>query len=145
MNPQVLQVNGEVAIPVSEVELRATRAGGPGGQHVNKVATRVEAVFNILTSPSLPESARALLTTRLGHRIDAAGAIRVVAADHRSQLRNREAALERLTELLRRSLHVARPRKRTKPTKASRERRLTEKKRRGGIKRDRRRPPGDDA
>ncbi len=141
---RVLQVNGEVAIPVSEVELRATRAGGPGGQHVNKVATRVEAVFNVRSSPALPGPARELLLTRLGHRLDAEGAIRVVASDSRSQLKNRDAALERLTELLRRNLHVAKPRKKTRPTKASRERRLTEKKRRGTIKRDRRRPAGDD-
>lgn len=143
MAERILQVNDSVAIPLAEVELRASRASGPGGQHVNKTSSRVEAVFNVRHSPSLPEAARALLLHRLARRLDTDGAIRVVSAEHRSQFRNREAALERLTELLRRNLIVARKRKATRPTQASRERRLASKKRRGAIKRDRRRT-GDD-
>jgi ribosome-associated protein len=144
MPERVLRVNRSIAIPLDEIQMRATRAGGPGGQHVNKTATRVEAVWNVVRSPSLPGDARALLLERLGARVDADGDIRVVAADHRSQLRNREAALDRLATLLARNLVVGKKRTPTRPTRASRERRIAEKKRRGDTKRDRQRPARND-
>jgi len=124
-------------VPDSELEIRATRAGGPGGQHVNKASTRVEVVWDVAASPSLTADQRALLQQRLASRLDRRGRLRVVADEHRSQLRNREAAVGRLKALVAGAL---RPRKRrvpTKPTAASRERRIDEKRRRGEKKRER--------
>jgi ribosome-associated protein len=129
-----LPVRPGLAIPLSEVELRASRSSGPGGQHANVTASRVEAVFDVAASSALSDAQKARVTARLGPRVTAA------AQDTRSQLRNRELALERLAARLAHALEVRRPRTATRPTKASKRRRVEEKKRRGEIKRARRRP-----
>jgi ribosome-associated protein len=125
-------------VPDSELEIRATRAGGPGGQHVNKVSTRIEVFWDVAGSPSLSPDLRNRLLTRLASRIDSRGRMRVVAADSRSQARNKDAAVERLRALVADALRPRKVRKPTKPTAAARERRLSEKKRRQERKRDRR-------
>jgi ribosome-associated protein len=125
-------------VPENELEIRASRAGGPGGQHVNKVSTRIEVVWDVAGSPSLPPDLKNRLLTRLASRLDTRGRLRVVAADSRSQARNRDAALERLRALVAEALRPRKPRKPTRPTAASRERRLREKQRRGQRKRERR-------
>lgn len=134
-----IHINDRLSIPRSELEFRATRSGGPGGQHVNTSSTRIELVWNLANSPSLWEDERARLLEKLAHRLDSDGNIRVVAQGERSQLQNREAATERLAALVARALVVPKRRKPTKPTKASRERRLEQKRRRGAVKRERRR------
>ncbi|HEX6059445.1 MAG TPA: alternative ribosome rescue aminoacyl-tRNA hydrolase ArfB [Gemmatimonadaceae bacterium] len=136
----VLRVDGAMplAIPRSELVARATRAGGPGGQHVNTSSTRIELLWNPSRSRALDERSRARLLDKLASRLDAEGNIRVVAADRRSQLQNRQSAESRLAELVRKALVVPKPRKKTKPTRASKERRLDEKKRRGERKKGRR-------
>ncbi len=134
-----LRVNARVAIPAAELEIRATRAGGPGGQHVNTSSTRVEVTWRAATTAALGDADRARLLERLASRLDSVGTLRVVAADTRSQAQNRALALERLAALVRQALVVPKVRRPTKPTRAAKERRLTEKKRRGERKRDRRR------
>jgi ribosome-associated protein len=131
-------------IPDDELEFRATRAGGPGGQHVNTSSTRVEVRWNVETSRQLGPAQRARLRLKLGSRIDAEGWLRVVAADTRSQTRNREAAVERLRGLVERALAVPRPRRPTRVPAAERHRRLETKRRRGATKRDRRRIQDDE-
>jgi ribosome-associated protein len=123
-----------LAIPLEEIELRTSRSSGPGGQHANVTASRVEAVFDVAASGALSDEQKARVTARLGPRVTAA------AQDTRSQLRNRELALQRLAERLAHALEVRRPRTATRPTKASKRRRVDAKKRRGDIKRDRRKP-----
>jgi ribosome-associated protein len=125
-------------VPDSELEIRATRAGGPGGQHVNKVSTRIEVVWDVAASPSLPADLRNRLLTRLASRLDTRGRLRVVASDSRSQTRNRDAAAERLRSLVAEALRPRKARKPTRPTAASRERRLREKRRRSERKSTRR-------
>lgn len=131
-------MNAAVRIPASELTVRATRAGGPGGQHVNTSSTRVEVVWNARQSVALTEAQRARLELRLASKLDASGALRVVAADTRSQSQNRGLALARLAALLREGLAVPKVRRATKPTRSSKEARLGEKKRRSHVKRDRR-------
>jgi ribosome-associated protein len=133
-----LKITRDVAIPLAEIELRASRSSGPGGQHANVTASRIEAVFDIAASPSLTESQRARATARLGPRITA------VAQDTRSQARNRELALERLGTRLASALAVRRPRRATKPTRGATERRLAQKRRRSDVKRARGKPRTDD-
>ena len=120
-----------LAIPLGEIELRTSRSSGPGGQHANVTASRVEAVFDVAASGTLDDAQKARVTARLGPRVSAS------AQDTRSQLRNRELALERLAARLAHALEVRRPRTATRPTKASRRRRLDAKKRRGETKRNR--------
>jgi ribosome-associated protein len=132
-----LDIRPHVAIPLDEIELRTSRSSGPGGQHANVTASRVEAVFDVHASAALSEAQKARITARLGPRVTAA------AQDTRSQLRNRELALERLAARLATALEVRRPRAKTRPPAASKRRRLDAKKRRGEIKRARR-PPGED-
>jgi len=132
-----LQVGRGVRIPIDEVELRTSRSSGPGGQHANVTASRVEAVFDVVASRALGERERALLLERLGPRVTA------VAQDARSQLRNRELALERLREKLADGLRERRPRRPTAPTAGSRERRL-QSKRAGAARKSARRPPQPD-
>ncbi len=134
----LLRVNPALAIPLSELEYRATRSGGPGGQHVNTSSTRIELYWDVAASPSLNDEQRALILAKLAGRIDAAGTLRVVASTQRSQLQNREEATERLRSLLAGALRVPKRRKKTKPTRAAREARLQAKKRRSQTKSARR-------
>jgi ribosome-associated protein len=134
----VLPVNAQLVIPRAELEYRASRAGGPGGQHVNTSSTRIELLWDFARSPGVSEGVRARIVEKLGARLDAEGRLRVVAANERSQAQNRAAAEDRLVELIRKALIVARPRKRTKVPRAVKESRLREKKRRGDVKRNRR-------
>jgi ribosome-associated protein len=129
-----LPVRPGLAIPLAEIELRTSRSSGPGGQHANVTASRVDAVFDVAASGVLSDAQKARIAARLGPRVTA------TAQDTRSQLRNRDLALERLATRLAHALEVHRPRTPTKPTKASRRRRLDAKRRRGDVKRDRRRP-----
>jgi ribosome-associated protein len=138
-----LDVSPDLRLPLSELEFRATRSGGPGGQHVNTSSTRVEVWWDVAASPSLSEEQRARLLSRLATRLDQAGRLRLVSSGSRSQLRNREDVTERLRELVALALVVPRPRRRTKPTRASKVARAEAKRRRSAVKRDRR-PPRDD-
>jgi ribosome-associated protein len=132
-----LRVGPELTIPLSEVTLRTSRSSGPGGQHANVTASRVEAIFDVLASPSLSEQQRSRLLARVGSRLVA------VAQDQRSQLRNRELALERLAERIESALVVTRKRRATRPSAAARARRLDEKRRSAQRKQARRPPPAD--
>jgi ribosome-associated protein len=129
-----LRVDGELSLPLAEIELRASRSSGPGGQHANVTASRVEAVFDVEASASLTDAQRARLLERAGPLVTA------VAQDARGQSRNRELALARLAEKLAAALRVPRRRRATRPTRASRQRRLEGKRRTGERKRARRRP-----
>jgi len=131
---RVLHVDDELSIPLSEIALRASRSSGPGGQHANVTASRVEAVFDALASRSLSEDQRERVLARAGPRVAA------VAQDERSQARNRELALERLAERLRAALATPRSRRATRPTAAARARRLADK-RRAARRKAERRPP----
>jgi ribosome-associated protein len=136
---RVVRINAALAIPRAELELKATRSGGPGGQHVNTASTRIELVWDLAASPSIDATQRARLLARLATRLDSRGRLRLVAQGERSQLQNREAVVKRFAEVVRRALIVPRARKATKPTRAARERRLQQKKQRGDLKRERRR------
>ena len=124
-------------MPLAEVELRASRSSGPGGQHANVTASRIEAVFDVDASQALSAEQKARIRARLGPRVTA------TAQDARSQLRNRELALDRLAHRLAGALEVQRPRTATRPTTESRRRRLEAKRRRSDTKRLRRRPPAE--
>jgi ribosome-associated protein len=137
MEGESIRVSRSVQIPHREIELRFSRSSGPGGQHAQKSDTRVEAVFDVTASTALTERQKARVLARAGP------VVRAVAQDERSQWRNRELALERLVEALRDALKSERPRRPTRPTAASRERRLEEKRRRSQVKRLRREPPED--
>ncbi len=134
---RMLRIDERLSIPLSEITLRTSRSSGPGGQHANVTASRVEAIFDVLASSSLSEAQRARVLARAGDRIVA------VAQDERSQLRNRELALRRLAERLARALAVPRRRRATRPTAASRARRLEDKRRAGRRKLERRPPAAD--
>ena len=129
-----LNVGDGVEIPLEEIELRASRSSGPGGQHANVTASRVEAVFEVDASATLTEDQRDLLRRRLGDRVTA------VAQDARGQARNRELALERLREKLAEGLRELPERRATRPTRSARERRLEDKRRQSQRKRERRPP-----
>lgn len=132
-----------LTIPRAELQFRASRAGGPGGQHVNTSSTRVELLWDLSHSTVVSDEQRGRLLTKLAARLDAAGMVRVVASDRRSQSQNRDAAAERLAALVRQALVVPRKRRPTRPTRASREQRLADKRKRGERKRDRRRDNHD--
>jgi ribosome-associated protein len=139
MSDDGILVSPTLTIPASELSFRATRAGGPGGQHVNTSSTRIELLWDVTHSRVISDDIRARLLEKLASRLDAAGMVRVVASDRRSQTQNRDAAAERLAKIVRQALVVPRKRRPTRPTAGSREQRLAEKKRRGERKRDRRR------
>ncbi|MEA2494072.1 MAG: ribosome-associated protein [Thermoleophilaceae bacterium] len=124
-------------IPLSEIVIRTSRSSGPGGQHANVTASRVEAVFDVCASATLTDEQKRRVTARLGAVVHAS------AQDTRSQARNREIALARLNERVERALHVRKPRRATKPSKAATERRLKGKRVRGERKAERRRPVDD--
>jgi ribosome-associated protein len=127
-----------VTIPADELEFRASRAGGPGGQHVNKTSSRIEVRWKVTESAAVTDSERARILAKLGSRIDREGWLRVVAAGTRSQLRNREAARERLLALVEKALAVPKPRRATRVPAGERERRLLLKRQRSRIKASRR-------
>jgi ribosome-associated protein len=139
-----LEITPALLLPLTELEFRATRSGGPGGQHVNTSATRIEVWWDVRSSAALTEQQRAQLLARLSSRLDSEGRLRVVASESRSQLRNREAATERLRDLVASALAVRKPRKRTKPSRAAKAARLEAKRRRSALKHDRRRPGHDE-
>ena len=140
----VLHVSPELLLPLAELEFRATRSGGPGGQHVNTSSTRVEVSWDVAGSPSLTPEQRQRLLRRLATRLDSAGRVRLVSSASRSQLRNKEDVTERLRQLIADGLVVPKPRKRTKPSRAAKAARLEGKRRRSATKRDRRRPGPDE-
>ena len=136
--PELLWINHDVQIPLAEVVVRASRSSGPGGQHANVTASRIEASFDVAASSALDEQQKARITARCGP------VVRAIAQDARSQARNRALALERLAARIARALEVQRARRPTKPTRASRTRRLDAKRRASERKSARRRPAGED-
>jgi ribosome-associated protein len=134
----MLEVNDSVRVPRAELTYRATRSGGPGGQHVNTSSTRVELAWNVDASPSVSDEERARIREKLSNRISGEGLLLLSASEHRSQNRNKEAVTERFVELLRQALVVQAKRKKTRPGKAAREARLHAKKHRSEVKRRRR-------
>jgi ribosome-associated protein len=132
-----IRVAEDTVIPPDEIRLRASRSSGPGGQHANVTASRIEAVFDVEESRALSDEQRDLLLRKLGPRVSA------VAQDARSQARNRELALERLRERLAQALRRPRPRRPTRPSRAARERRLDQKRRASDRKRQRRSRPDE--
>lgn len=135
-----LRVSSALLIPGAELEVRASRAGGPGGQHVNTTSTRVELRWDVRASTALTDAQRGRLLERLAPRLTNDGVLVLHASEHRSQLRNREAALARLTAIVGDALEVPRARRATRPTRAARRRRLEAKRARGATKELRRRP-----
>jgi ribosome-associated protein len=133
-----LRVTGAVRIPLREIVVRASRSSGPGGQHANVTASRIEATFDVRASEALTDAQRTRILEQLGPLV------RAVAQDARSQSRNRELALERLAARLRGALHVPKDRRATRPTRGSQRRRVEAKGRRGQLKQSRRRPSTDD-
>ena len=133
-----VEVQPGLTIPRGELTIRASRAGGAGGQHVNKTSSRIELTWNPGQSSALTEQMKQLLRERLAPKLDAEGNVRIVASETRSQYRNREAAERRLAELVRRALVVPKRRKKTKPSRAAKEARLADKKRRSDKKKERR-------
>ncbi len=133
-----------VRIPRAELELRAITGGGPGGQHVNRSATRVALHWNVRTTRAMRDEQRSRVLEKLAARLDGDGGLRIVAGEYRSQLQNRRAAIERLVQIVLRALVVQKARKASKPTRGAVERRLTDKRQRSDTKRDRRRDGHDD-
>lgn len=133
-----LNVTPALSIPRTELQYKATRAGGAGGQHVNTSSTRIELLWDLPASQAVSDAERERLRTKLAPRLDAEGKVRVVASERRSQNQNRLAADERLAALVQHALHIPKKRRPTRPTKAAKERRLSEKKHRSEVKRDRR-------
>jgi ribosome-associated protein len=130
--PESIRVTRSVVLPRAEIELRTSRSSGPGGQHAQKSETRVEAVFDVEASNALTDGQKRRVLAKAGP------VLRAIAQDERSQLRNKELATERLVGMLREALHVERKRVPTKPSKAAKERRLDDKRRRGEVNRLRR-------
>lgn len=132
-----LVINDQLTLPEQELEITASRSSGPGGQHVNKTDTRIQVRWNVPESAVLTDNQRRLLTRNLSTRLTEAGDLLVVCDTHRSQRRNRDEARQRLAALVREALIPPKPRKKTRPSRASRERRLQDKKQRSVVKKGR--------
>ena len=130
-------ITPNLAIPLRELEFRFSRSGGPGGQNVNKVNSKVTLFFNVSLSPSLNGAQQSLLSSRLASRISQQGVLQLAASEHRTQKANRDAVLIRFANLLRQALVVQKPRKKTKPSRGSKERRIASKKKRAVVKQQR--------
>src|ERR1700735_4281402 len=140
----MIPVTAKIALDEREIDEQFVRASGPGGQNVNKLSTAVQLRFDVRHSPSLPPEVRARLERLAGGRVTSGGGLVILAPPHRTQGRNRADALERLLDLIRQAAVAPIKRRPTRPTKASRERRIEGKKRRGGIKNLRRAQPAFD-
>jgi len=140
----VLRINRHLAIPLEEITFRFSRASGPGGQNVNRTASRVEMLFDVASSPSLSDEERVLLLRYLAPHLDSRGVLRLVSQESPSQWRNRQEVLARFQALLARGLRQRKPRLATRPTAASRERRLRAKRARSLLKAERRRILGEE-
>lgn len=136
----VLEITSDLQLPFSELAYRASRSGGPGGQHVNTSSTRIELWWDVKQSPTVTREQRELLLTRLAGRLDAAGRLRLVSSSSRSQLRNRQDVTERLRTLVAAALVPPKKRKRTAPSRAAKAARLEAKRRRAATKQQRRSP-----
>lgn len=141
----MIRVNAQIELDEREIQEDFVRASGPGGQNVNKVSTSVQLRFDVARSPSLPEPVRARLIALAGRRVTQDGVLIIEAERYRSQRRNRDDALERLIELIREACEVDKPRRPTRPTLASKKRRLDSKQRRGETKKLRTVKPGTDS
>lgn len=139
-----LEVTPALRIPRAELEYRASRSGGPGGQHVNTSSTRVEVWWDIGASPELDDVTRARLLEKLATRLDGEGRLRLVSGASRSQLQNRKAVTERLARMVADALHVPTPRRKTRPTRAAKAARLDAKKKRSDLKASRQRVRGEE-
>jgi ribosome-associated protein len=139
--PSQIQITQRLAIPLWELEFQFSRSSGPGGQNVNRRETRVELLFDVQRSPSLSVEQRIRLTSRLARQLDSHGVLRIVVDSERSQLLNRQEALERFVRLVRRGLHVPRARRPTQPSQRTIAQRLARKRHRGEAKALRKRPP----
>ncbi len=135
----MLRITPEIAVSDDEIVLQFVRSSGPGGQHVNKVATAVQLRFDVAGSPSLPDEVRTRLRSIAGRRLTEGGILVIDARRFRTQERNRQDAIERLVTLIRRAAQRPKPRKKTRPSAGARQRRLEEKRRRGETKLLRRR------
>ncbi len=144
MNDANLQITDAVSVPRSELQYRATRSGGPGGQHVSTSSTRVELTWDIGKTQSLTDEQRARVMLKLANRIDADGHLHLDASASRSQAQNKELATQRMVELVAKALHIPKPRKKTKTPRAVKEARLQEKKRRSNVKKTRGKISDDD-
>lgn len=139
-----LIINDQLTIPAQEMEITASRSSGPGGQHVNKTDTRIQVRWNLVESSCVNDLQRGLLQRNLSPRLTEAGDLLIVCDTYRSQRRNREEALQRLAALVREALIPPKPRKKTRPSRASREKRLQEKKQRSQVKKGRGKPSDSD-
>lgn len=139
-----IEIAPSLRLPLSELHFQASRSGGPGGQHVNTSSTRVELWWDLSASPSLSAPQRHTLLTRLATRLTDEGQLRIVSSETRSQSRNKDAAIARLQELLADALRPVKPRRKTKPSRAVKERRLQAKRQRSERKRDRKHRGSDD-
>lgn len=135
--PETVFINASLSIPMAELSFRTARGGGPGGQHVNKVETKVILSFNVADSPSLSIQQRGALLTKLDSRIDKEGVLQISAQSSRSQHKNKEEAIERFCRIVAQALVEQKPRRATKPTRRQKQRRLDAKKRRGQRKKER--------
>ena len=140
---RLIEIRSNLRIPSSEISFSSSRSSGPGGQNVNKVSTRVTLLFNVAASPNLSKAQKERLGERLGTRISQAGVLQVTSQEHRSQLRNRQAALDRFVSLLREALRQPRPRRPTRKPRRATEERLRHKKQRGQLKKARSDVPPD--
>ena len=141
----MIEITGHIILQDDEVQIRAVRASGPGGQHVNKTSTAIELRFDVHGSPSLPDRVKHRLEHLAGSRLTQEGVLVLFAQEHRSQELNRQAALDRLVNLIRKAAEPPPPpRKKTKPSRAARQKRLDAKARRSGVKAMRGRVRGDD-
>lgn len=133
----LLRVTDDLIMPLAELEYRASRSGGAGGQHVNTSSTKIEVELNVATSPSLTDAQRARILEKLATRIDSAGILRLTSSGSRSQFQNKEDVTARLARVLAEALKERKPRRKTKVPRATKEARLREKKKRSQTKKDR--------